>query len=876
MKVKGLILGATLAAVSLGRADDPIRLTYAGADGGSWTAENAWKNEAEEAVSWQDGAIAVLPGTSLEIPEDVNAYGLEVTSLPGHLNLTGTGKLTLGAGGVVASSGTTEWRNLCLKNEGGLHLAADQTWRVAFYGMVEVGKGGASCPLTAAPNVTWTVDGSAQLRGSAQGRLTPDVTVVLSGSVQLSLSDNTACGLGQPKLVFDGSRVKTSIGNGSDAALLGGNFASAISLRAGAKLTFSSVQQTYFEVPELKVEGDGEAKISRITGGLIQLAPGETVVDVADGYTLMLDAVLTKTSASTTLVKRGAGTLMVTKSEEPVDVRVEAGTLQFASQGYKHFRFKIDGVYTPKAWGVQMSELKLLNGDEKIDGATVSFDESTRLAASSGTRYDCLASESPAKAFDGNLGSKWLDQRAGADRIAKEGDKVWVQLNYDEPVQITGYSWATANDAGPDADGDQSCRDPSAWRLLASVDGESWVELDKRENMGPYTERMNWVGTFTVGSGLGADAKLGHVVVEAGGTLDLRSFTSATLTGGSIENRGGTILTAAGAQNASAVAVLGGTLSRGPATFGGKFFRVTITDNRGTGNQSMDNTRQTSIGEFSLYAADGTRITAGQPFQAKATDNAVDLAAGEVMLRGDGWSLANDYPITHVLDGNAETWFFIRGQTLSADCPIEFTFRLPDDAARVAGYTLTTGSDTAPSWFTEWYKRKDPSAWKVEGSFDGQTWQVLDEVAVGTTPRAPGTEYHGGVPYAVTSWDDPAEGEAFAFDADATVSVARGAMLDLHSAKMVVGHLAVDCRTGGGTITRLTPMSNGTLDLTVDDPKTVRNGFVVPLTVGTVADAQNFASWTVRVNGVLKRSRKLVYSDGQLQILSIGFAVIIR
>ena len=882
MDAKRMILAAVLSAASFGRADDPIRLIYVGADKGSWTGENVWSNAVTDAkVSWQDGAIAVLPGTSLEIPTDVTAHGLEVTSLPGTLDLTGAGKLTLGAGGVVVSSGTAEWRNLRFRNDGGLHLAADQTWQVAFSGMAEVGKGGASCPLTAAPDVTWKVDGSAQLRGSAQGRLTPDVTVVLGGSVQLSLSDNTTCGLGRPKLVLDGSRVRTSIGNGSDAALLGGNFASAISLRSGAKLTFSSDKQTYFEVPELKVEGDGEAKLSRFTGGTVRLAPGETVVDVADGHTLLLDAVLTNSSASTTLVKRGAGALTVMKSKAPVDIRVEAGTLQFASQGYKHYRFKIDSVYNPKAWGVQISEFKLLNGETAITGGSASFDGSTKVlpaGTSDGTRVDCWESETPAKAADDNLYTKWLDQRAAAARIAKEGDKVWVQLNYDEPVQITGYSWATANDAGPVSEGDQSCRDPSAWRLLASNDGENWVELDRREEMGPYADRRAWVGTFEVGSGLSAESKLGHIVVEAGGTLDLRSFTAATLASGSIENRGGTVLTAAGAMTASAVSVLGGTLSRGSATFGGKFFRVTITDNNGTGNQSRDNTRQTSIGEFTLYAADGSRITAGQPFKAKSTGVAADLAVGEVMLCGSGWNLADDYPITHILDGNAETWFFIRGQTLSADCPIQLAFRLPDDAARVAGYTLTTGSDTAPSWFTEWYKRKDPSAWKVEGSFDGQTWQVLDEVEVGTTPRAPGTEYNGGVPYAVTSWDDPAAGEEAAFDADAAVSVAPGATLDLRSEKMAVGHLAVDCRTGatGGTITRLTPMSNGTLDLTVDDQKAVRNGFVVPLTIGTVADAQNFATWSVRVNGILKRNRRLVYDDGKLQIHGLGFAVIIR
>ncbi len=868
-KVKLTVLGAALAAASWGRADDPIRLTYVGADGGSWAAENVWSNAVTGAKgSWQDGAIAVLPGKSLEIPEDVNAYGLEVTSLPGNLNLTGAGKLTLGAGGLSAEvSGS--WKNCYIKNAGGLHLAADQSWKLAFTGMFQIGANN-NCPLTAAPDVTWTIGGRVQLRGAAAGGLTPDVTMIVGDSVTLALDSNTDYGFGKPKLVLEGPKVKTDFGNNIQSPVLGGNCASAVALRSGAVLAFNAENPSYFEVPELKVEGDGEAKISRVTGGNVQLAPGETVVDVADGHALVLDAVLAKTSPSTKLVKRGAGVLTFTQSEAPVDVTVEAGTLQFASQGYKHYRFKIDAVYNPKAWGVQISEFKLLDGETAVAGGTASYDESTVILPSviSGTRLDCLTSESPDKAFDGNLGSKWVDQRAASDQIAKKGDKVWVQVSYNEPVRITGYSWATANDAGPD-DSSQSCRDPSAWRLLASKDGENWVELDKRENMGPYAARRSWVGTFSVGSGLATGAKLGHVVVEKDGTLDLRGSAAAVPASGSIENRGGTILTDAGAKTGHSVAVLGGTLSRGPATFGGKFFRVTIAGNRVSGWDL------TSIAEFSLYAADGTRVNKGTFVDKSASVAAVkDLSAGEVWLDANGGNVREG--IANAFDGNAETMFFVSGGKPSSDKPIVFAFRLPDDAARVAGYTFTTGLD---AWRETWYHRNNPTDWKVEGSFDGQTWYELDEVSVKSTPNAASAEYNGGAPYAVTGWGDPAAGEEQAFDKDAAVSVAPGATLELRSDKMVVGHLAVDCRTAGetgGTITCLTPMPDGTLDLTVDDPKSVREGFVVPLTITEVTDAQNFASWTVRVNGVVKSKRKLAYRDGQLLIRGVGFAVIIR
>lgn len=870
MNAKRMILATALAAVSFARADDPVKLIYIGDDNGRWTAENVWSNAVTGAKSaWQDGAIAVIPGKSLEIPQDVSAHGLEVTSLPGELDLTtGAGKLTLGAGGLSAEvSGS--WKNCYIKNAGGLHLAADQSWKLAFTGMFQIGNNN-NCPLTAEPNVTWTIGGRVQLRGAAAGGLTSDVTMIVGDSVLLALDSNTVYGFGKPKLVLEGPKVKTDFGNNLQSSVLGGNCASAVTLRSGAALTFNAENTGYFEAPELKVDGDGDAKLSCFTGGVVRLAPGATVVDVADGHALVLDAALAKTSPSTKLVKRGAGTLTVAQSAEPIDVTVEAGTLQFASRKWKHFRFKIDAVYNPMAWGVQISEFKLLDGDTAVAGGTASYDKSTVILPSgtTGTRTDCWEHETPAKALDGNLNTKWVDQRVAADQIASKGDKVWVQVSYDEPVRITGYSWATANDADPD-DSRQSCRDPSAWRLLASDDGENWVELDRRENMGPYAARKSWVGTFSVGSGLGADAQLGHVVVEAGGTLDLRG--SAAPTSGSIENRGGTILTDAGAKTEKAVAVLGGTLSRGPATFGGKFFRVTLMGNRVSGWDC------TSIAEFSLYAADGTRVNQGTFTNKSASVAAVnDLAAGEVWLDANGGNVREK--VVNAFDGNTETMFFVSGVKPSSNKTIVFAFRLPDDAARVAGYTFTTGLD---AWDNQsWYHRNNPTDWKVEGSFDGQTWYVLDEVSVkATTPNAAGVEYNGGAPYAVTGWGEPGEGEEQAFDKETAVSVAPGATLELRSEKMVVGHLAVDCRTAGeagGTITCLTPMPDGTLDLTVDDPESVREGFVVPLTIGKVVNAKNFASWTVRVNGVAKPKRKLIYRNGKLVINGFGFVLICR
>ncbi len=790
---------------------------------------------------------------SVNLPSDVEAYGIEYTKVTAARYLTGAGKLTLGAGGLTVKESGTEQVNI--RNTGGVHLAADQTWTRP--------DGQSLCldemhPLTAAAGVTWTIGGWTQLRVNCQGSLGPDVTVVFRDNAQLSPSEGNP-GLGTPKLVFDGAGVTSTFGAQWCSPVFGGTYASSLTLRSGALLAFNASKLCRFEIPELAVDGEGAD--SRFTGGLVRLASGETVFDVKDGRTLTLGAILTNApNAAATVVKRGAGTLTLLQPEEPVDFTVSEGTLKFAFTGYRHYRFKIDKAYGAEAHGAQISEFKLLDGETAIAGGKASYADGTKVTWDSGK--DCSPGEDPTKAVDGSLDSKWLDWRAAASRIAAEGDKVWVQLTYDAPVLATGYSWATANDAAPSTGKD--CNDPAAWRLLASDDGENWVELDKRTDMGPYEPRKAWVGEFPVSypAGRGADAKLGHVVVAAGGTLDLRHFTASRAVSGVIENRGGTILTASGDASGNSVAVLGGTLSRGPSAFGGKFFRVTVTGNGGA--------EKVSIAEFSLYAADGSRVNQGT-FTRKAVDSPAALEANQVALATSG-TVSNWENIDKVFDGDADTKLHVTELAPSAESPVAFTFRLPESAARVAGYTFTTAADSEAGGSSGegYFYRRNPTAWTVEGSFDGATWYVLDGQTAASAPKTNKTEYNGGVPYAVTAWGDPAEGEERPFGADAVVSVAPGATLELRSEKMVLDRLAVDCTAGAGTITCFTPAENGSIDVRHADVEQLRAGFALPLTVGAVNRASLLKKWTVLVDGVADERLRVVYRAGALRIETRG------
>ncbi len=827
------------------------RLTYAGEDAGEWTATGVWTDESGTSANWEDGAVAVISGKSVSLPSNVLAYGIEYATTGKHC-LTGAGKLTLGAGGLSVTSGDGE---VNIQNAGGVHLAASQLWTRPDAHMVVLDGGK---PLTAATDVTWTIGGKARLRVNCKGTLGTDVTVVFRDNALLSPAKGAGQSLGSPKIVLEGAGAAASFGGSEwDDTVFGGQYASGLTLRSGASLAFGASKFCRFEIPELTVDGD--AADSRFTGGLVRLASGQTVFDVADGHVLTLGASLTNApNAAATVVKRGAGTLTLVQPDEPVDFTVSEGTLKVAFSGYRHYRFKIDGARGSAANGAQISEFKLLDGETAIAGGKASFADGTRLTWASSER-DCSPTEAPTNAVDGKLETKWFDWRAGAKRIAAEGDKVWVQLTYDTPVVATGYSWATADDNKPSAVGD-NCADPAAWRLLASDDGETWVELDKRENMGPYEERRTWVGEFPVAypAGRGATAKLGHVVVEEGATLDLdlRGFTSA-MAAGVVESRGGTIVTDAGTRTGNSVAVLGGTFARG-TSFGGKFFRVTVTGNGGA--------EQISIAEFSLYAADGARVNQGTFTKVDSPDS---LAANQVALTTTGKVNSWGENIDCVFDGDATTKLYVFSLKPTADAPVAFTFRLPEDAARVIGYTFTTAADSA----TGTQYQRNPTSWKIEGSADGKTWCVLDEKTDASAPRTNCTVYNDGVPYVVTGDAD----ERYPFGEEGVVSVAPGATLDLSSVKLSIKHLSAngDAETAG-TITCFTPAPNGTLDLTVADPKSVGEGFVVPLTVGEIAEAANFASWTVRINGKKKKNRQLAHENGKLVIHRGGILLIVR
>ena len=177
-------------------------------------------------------------------------------------------------------------------------------------------------------------------------------------------------------------------------------------------------------------------------------------------------------------------------------------------------------------------------------------------------------------------------------------------------------------------------------------------------------------------------------------------------------------------------------------------------------------------------------------------------------------------------------------------------FRMAAGNNRVQSY-LPVKSDIL--WY--WH----PSAWEFQTSVDGAYWTTIDVRA-----GAISSSGYGSTPFTVKGF--LADGAA-GFAPAANVKVASGATLDASGVAggQTLSHLTVDWTAGAGTIRGVTIAQNGVLDL-VNVPANARlGGQTIPVTLSGVANGANFASWTIRVNGVATEER-LYWNGSSLRI----------
>ena len=452
----------------------------------------------------------------------------------------------------------------------------------------------------------------------------------------------------------------------------------------------------------------------------------------------------------------GAGTL-VASCALPKAVTVSGGTLKLAErQRFSKYRFKVDKMYGSAAVVMQISEFQLLNGETDVTTC-----DAFVSVARSALGKDPGTTEGVAKAVDGSVDTKWVEWN-GAYNSAYP-DECYLVLAYSEPIEVSAYRWATANDCYDTAQ--NTCRSPKDFRLQGSNDGgATWVDLDVRRGYEGVCEMKKWVPENFACAAL--DATETKFTVLPGATLEIPFGTPVA----GLENLGGTVLYGGdyvkesdGVETLDAktswtgdTIIRAGTLKLAEKVVAtrevsDKYWRIAFKENCGKGNAGAT---VMQLSELSLYDAEGVRLTATMT-DAGADKDVLSLAAGEVTyVKPSGARWTSGQGPASLLDGNQETKFCLQDFAGDATEPASWmtvVWRLPADAPAVAGYLFETANDTANKTFNGAWR--NPKNWCLQSSADGVHWTTVDAKRDVSSLVANYTWYNGGNPWGFTTLD---------------------------------------------------------------------------------------------------------------------------
>ena len=171
-------------------------------------------------------------------------------------------------------------------------------------------------------------------------------------------------------------------------------------------------------------------------------------------------------------------------------------------------------------------------------------------------------------------------------------------------------------------------------------------------------------------------------------------------------------------------------------------------------------------------------------------------------------------------------------------------------------------------------------SFSMDASADGFTWHNVHEKG----DNADGYNLGSAVWYSTKSRTRTAsDGFKLSAKRDVTrvisdipqVAVASGAVLDVEpEAGVTVSGIAYDKSLGGGTVKGVAFAPSGTLAVVGDVDTSVQND--LPMTFENCENVSNIGSWSVSVNGMLKRKARVKASDTSLTLCPAGISVIFR
>lgn len=334
------------------------------------------------------------------------------------------------------------------------------------------------------------------------------------------------------------------------------------------------------------------------------------------------------------------------------------------------------------------------------------------------------------------------------------------------------------------------------------------------------------------------------------------------------------------------VNVAEGTLRIVPSACGDKYWRFVFKKTTGTVQQYGSSAPYRKedgaepaivhlvLGKLHLLDADGNIVNLSSSY--KNTTAATALVAGSHAFTHEFFNTRNkEYGAGaewnnggYVAQDMGSWWSAtaFTNQNLVADDPSTWetiTFRLKDTAAGVAGYMMSEGSNAQSPY-------ADPKTWTLESSPDANTWTVRDS-HVDDAPTHYGTSggdyFNQNKPYVLNQ-------VVSATTFTNAVTVAKGATLDLSplgDGKASVPSLTVDMTAGGGTLVAFAPAANGTINLvnvpaSAYDHGALKGRLDIPLTFVSPTATENFADWTVQIDGVETKDSTLVWTGTALQL----------
>ena len=233
----------------------------------------------------------------------------------------------------------------------------------------------------------------------------------------------------------------------SEASPLGNGFMGA--------MIFGGVDSDQILINEHTLWSGGPGADPDYDGGHNDNTSEENAANLKQAQELLQDEVTAFTENNSAYIDESTGQVISSNFNESSEVRNLINSLKGDKTNFGHYQ--------------QLSNIMITN----TPAATVTpihVESNSANADSENQQYQ----EGPEKAFDNNLDTKWYST-GGLSGDAQQEFPAWVTVEYEEPVTTSQYAIVSGNDT--------PARDPKAWNLYGSNDGEEFVLLDAQTDV---------------------------------------------------------------------------------------------------------------------------------------------------------------------------------------------------------------------------------------------------------------------------------------------------------------------------------------------------------------------------------------------------------